>query len=162
MVVENGERKIKFCDDIVFTMQKYIQFDKKACEAGGILIGRENIGNKNLIIDFITEPMRSDRRGRYRYSRKDKGHLQFYQEVYEKNKGIYAYIGEWHTHPENVPEPSSIDTNNWRKIGNEMKGGFQYHLIIGMQEVGVWENNANIKIIRKLDSIKWKRINLEE
>ncbi len=26
------------------------------------------------------------------------------------------YIGEWHTHPETEPTPSSIDKREWRKI----------------------------------------------
>jgi integrative and conjugative element protein (TIGR02256 family) len=26
------------------------------------------------------------------------------------------YIGEWHTHPESNPQPSTLDLDEWRKI----------------------------------------------
>lgn len=158
MVIDNGSRKIKFCDNTLQVMKKYIQTNCKSCEAGGILVGRENCGNSNLIIEFITEPMPSDRRSRCRYLRKDVGHLNFFKRVHEENDGIYGYIGEWHTHPEKIPQYSFIDSSNWKKIGKEMKGGIQYHVIAGIQEVGIWEYNAATKKIVQISSIEWKRI----
>jgi len=162
MIIYNGDRKIKFSNNILHIMHKYIQTDKMAFEAGGLLIGRENSGNKNLIVEFVTEPMAADKRGRLRYLRKDKRHLDFYHTIYKQNDGVYAYIGEWHTHPENIPGYSNIDANNWKKIGREMRGGIQYHVIVGIQQIGIWEYNANMKTIKNIDSIEWKRISTEE
>ena len=54
MVVEHDDRKIKICNSILQIMYKYIQIVRKSCEAGGILIGRENSGNSNLIIEYVT------------------------------------------------------------------------------------------------------------
>lgn len=158
MVIEYDNRKIKFCDNILQIMQKHIQVARKCSEAGGILIGRENCGNSNLIIEFITEPMPLDKRSRYRFLRKDTGHLDFFEKLYEENAGVYGYMGEWHTHPENVPQYSSIDSDNWRKIGKEIKGRTQYHVIAGIQEMGIWEYNADTNKITQIDSIDWKRI----
>ncbi|NDO49783.1 hypothetical protein FMM75_10345 [Lachnospiraceae bacterium MD335] len=93
---------------------------------------------------------------------KDEKHLLFYQELYEKSNKIYAYIGEWHTHPENIPNYSYIDENNWKKIGRIMNGGNQYHIIVGIMEIGIWLYNADLKIIRKVSSIEWKRIEQDE
>lgn len=84
MVVENDDRKIKICNSILQIMYKYIQIVRKSCEAGGILIGRENSGNSNLIIEYVTEPMASDKRSRCRFSRKDKGHLEFLKKYMRK------------------------------------------------------------------------------
>lgn len=158
MVIDNGGRKIKFCINTLQIMKKYIQINRNFNEAGGILVGRENCGNSNLIIEFITEPMPLDRRSRCRYLRKDTGHLQFFQKLYEENNEIYGYIGEWHTHPEEIPHYSFIDSNNWEKIGKEMNGGIQYHVIAGIQEVGIWEYNACTKRIIQISNIDWKRI----
>ena len=158
MVIEYGDKKIKFCNNILQVIQKYVQSERKSCEAGGILIGRENCGNSNLIIEFITEPMTADQRSRNRFLRKDKRHLDFFKKLYEENEGVYGYMGEWHTHPENIPQYSFIDSNNWKKIGKEMKGGIQYHIIAGIQEVGIWEYNAVQKRITKICSIDWKGI----
>ena len=109
MVIEYGDRKIKFCNNILQVIQKYVQSERKSYEAGGILIGRENCGNSNLIIEFITEPMTADQRSRSRFLRKDKRHLDFFKKLYEENEGVYGYMGEWHTHPENIPQYSFID-----------------------------------------------------
>ena len=158
MVVENDDRKIKICNSILQIMYKYIQIVRKSCEAGGILIGRENSGNSNLIIEYVTEPMASDKRSRCRFSRKDKGHLEFFKKVYEENSEIYGYIGEWHTHPENIPHYSFIDANNWKKIGEEMKDRNQYHIIVGIQQDGIWEYNADKKKITHICSVDWKGI----
>ena len=158
MVIEYDNRKIKFCDNILQIMRKYIQVIRKSCEAGGILIGRENCGNSNLIIEFITEPMALDKRSRYRFLRKDTGHLDFFNKLYEENSGVYGYMGEWHTHPENIPHYSFIDSNNWKRIGEEMNGGIQYHIIAGIQQVGIWEYNADNKKITQICSIEWTRI----
>ncbi len=67
MVIENDSRKIKFCSNILQVMKKYIQQDDNSLESGGILLGRENAGNTNLIIEFITEPMPGDKSSRRRF-----------------------------------------------------------------------------------------------
>lgn len=71
MLIQNENRKIKLCNNTLQIMKNYIQKERRDCEAGGILIGRENAGNTNLIIDFITEPMPEDQRYRYKFLRKD-------------------------------------------------------------------------------------------
>ena len=102
--------------------------------------------------------MTADQRSRSRFLRKDKRHLDFFKKLYEENEGVYGYMGEWHTHPEIIPQYSFIDSNNWKKIGKEMNGGIQYHIIAGIQEVGIWEYNAVQKRITKICSIDWKGI----
>ncbi len=158
MVIQNNDKKIKFCDDTLHIMKRYIQQEIRSSEAGGILIGRENAGNENLIIEFVTEPLPQDRRSRCRFLRKDLGHIEFFEKLYKENDGVYGYIGEWHTHPENIPHYSFIDSNNWKKIGRKMINGKQYHVIVGIQEIGIWEYDAASKKITKIDSVNWKRI----
>lgn len=158
MLIQNENRKIKLCNNTLQIMKNYIQKERRDCEAGGILIGRENAGNTNLVIDFITEPMPEDQRYRYKLLRKDTGHINFFQKLYSENEGIYRYIGEWHTHSENIPHYSFIDSYNWKRIGKEMKSKQQYHIIVGIQEIGIWEYDAVIKEITQMDSIKWEEV----
>jgi len=49
------------------------------------------------------------------------------------------YLGEWHTHPEHSPSPSTIDTHGWQRICNTRKmpmlfviAGTQHRLWIGL------------------------------
>lgn len=158
MVIQDDNRKIKFCSNTVLVMRKYIQRENKYSEAGGILIGRENAGNTNLVIEFITEPMLKDQRSRCMFLRKDTGHIHFFEKLYKENRGIYGYIGEWHTHPENVPHYSFIDSKNWRKIGKKMRIGKQYHVIVGIEKVGIWKYDTITKKIMQVDSVEWERI----
>lgn len=158
MVIQDENRKLKFCNNTLELMQKYIQKDNKSNEAGGILIGRENAGNANLVIEFATEPMPKDQRSRCRFLRKDTGHMHFFEKLHKENGEIYGYVGEWHTHPEYIPHYSHIDLKNWRKIGKKMKTEKQYHLIVGIQEIGVWKYDVVTKKITQIDSVKWGRI----
>ena len=39
-----------------------------------------------------------------------------------------------------------------------MKSKQQYHIIVGIQEIGIWEYDAVIKEITQMDSIKWEEV----
>lgn len=158
MVFEQENRKIKICHNILWTMKKYIQFNKNDKEAGGIIIGRENLGNQNIIVEFITEPMQHDKRARFRYFRKDKGHLDFFHHLYDENAAIYMYLGEWHTHPEKFPNYSHIDLQNWKKIGKEVSSEKQYHIIVGTEEIVMWEYYSLTSKVTEVCKINWKDV----
>lgn len=159
MRINTGDRKIKLCDNIIFIMKKYIQNKSNLCEAGGIIIGRENLGNNNLIIEYITEPMPKDQRTRNNYLRQDSGHIDYYNKLYNEHKEIYKYVGEWHTHPENYPNYSFKDEKNWEKIGEQIPNQSQYHIIVGIKCIGIWEYNFQLKSINKICDIKWEELN---
>ena len=44
-----NEKKIKLCQNVINTMLKYIQKGFFSKEAGGILMGKENKSNENII-----------------------------------------------------------------------------------------------------------------
>ena len=70
--VQLNGRSIKISDEVLELFNRYRQLKKNDCEAGGILIGRENIDSGNLIIEYATEPYKRDKRTRYSFIRKDK------------------------------------------------------------------------------------------
>lgn len=137
---EDDDRIIKVTKTVVEVMWHQLQITTNSPESGGILVGRENMSNNNFIIEFATAPMPDDIRKRTRYIRKDKGHLNFYQDLYDKNNGIYRYVGEWHTHPEKIPRYSGIDRNNWKRIAQNDNGNdFHYHVIAGTEAIRIWK-----------------------
>ncbi len=69
MVFNFDGRQIKICDNVLQIIIQYLQKEKDAFEAGGIIVGRENISNPNLIVEFVTVPMPEDVRKRCRYLR---------------------------------------------------------------------------------------------
>lgn len=152
ITVESEGRKIKVDSKIVELMNSYKQLTSRDCEAGGILIGRENKNTRNLIIEYATEPYEKDKRTRSSYIRKDKRHMQIFNELYNENNSIYAYVGEWHTHPEEYPNYSSVDINNWKQIAkiNQDKDKVYYHVIVGTNEIRMWKYQHGLKIATRI------------
>jgi integrative and conjugative element protein (TIGR02256 family) len=138
-------KKIKVDKNVVSLISSYRQHNFDDCEAGGILIGRESIDTGNIIIEYATQPFDSDKRTRTLFHRIDKKHIEYYNDLYEKNNGIYAYIGEWHTHAEDYPNYSFLDIKNWKRISNMNKDKQKkyFHIIVGIKEIRVWEYRYN-------------------
>lgn len=158
MIIILQDRKIKICDEVIKLIKPYIQH-KSDNESGGILIGRENLSNENLIIEFATEPKPKDKCGRSFFKRRDKFHIEYYNNLYKESKGTYRYIGEWHTHPELIPNYSSIDKKNWNMIGRQAKNQKnQIHLIVGQDAIRFWEYCANSKTANLIATICWSEI----
>ncbi len=86
IVINDGSRKIKLCHNVIEVMHKYIQQGALSKEAGGILIGKENISNNNLIINNITSPMAQDHRCYNRFIRRDSCHITYFNTLYKKKK----------------------------------------------------------------------------
>lgn len=145
LVINDSNRKIKITNEIIELFKRYMQIGEEH-EAGGILIGREDANNGNLVIEYATFPMKYDIRKRYRFYRKDKGHIEYYNKIYKDSDGIYAYIGEWHTHPENEPVPSIMDKINWKRILNKKGNGELFNIIVGAKKIRVWKCHDKNKI----------------
>ena len=162
MVIEDGTKKIKIDNQVLGRIHTFCQIKKGMPEAGGILAGRQNISNNNIIIEHHTEPMYGDFQTRYRFTRKDPGHLSFFQELYNNSNGTIGYVGEWHmchmhTHPEDVPQYSMIDLKNWRKIyTNAETNQVQYHLIAGRKALVIWKYDGKNFCPVKIVSIYWE------
>lgn len=88
-------------------IESYKQKSKRAKEAGGILLGQ--ISNEDVYILKATTPNKFDRASRNSFEcNKDAAQIIInYEFINSGHKTIY--IGEWHTHPENHPNPSEID-----------------------------------------------------
>jgi integrative and conjugative element protein (TIGR02256 family) len=124
-------------------MIAYKQDSKEKLEAGGVLLGRFILKSKNIIVDRITIPMIGDVRGRYQFIRGDKNHQRIITNIWNKTGGTCNYLGEWHTHPEQIPIPSNKDIENWKEILNTRiySSRTLYFVIVGITEVRVWEGN---------------------
>jgi integrative and conjugative element protein (TIGR02256 family) len=73
-------------------------------EAGGQLFGR--LEDKTILVEEATGPRRGDARSRYGYRPNRR------QEQLEINAAFrrdLVFLGDWHTHPEPRPHPSTTD-----------------------------------------------------
>ncbi|WP_341285288.1 Mov34/MPN/PAD-1 family protein [Priestia megaterium] len=132
-------------------MLKYRQNKLRSLEAGGILIGRILIENGHYIIDDVSEPMPTDKRSRYRFSRKPEGHQEYFNTIWERENGCCFYLGEWHTHPEYVPTPSSVDRKDWNRLVRlKFENDILFFVIVGIKEIKVWYGDLNEREIIEL------------
>lgn len=74
------------------------------------------------------------------------------QKIWEQSKGTCNYIGEWHTHPEPIPYPSSHDFSQWRKIMKKTVLDYSsiIFIIVGTEKICVWQGIRTTQEILEL------------
>lgn len=82
-------------------------------EVGGILIGCRR-GSYLHVVD-ASSPQPRDRASPVRFWRSPIGHQAFAAAAWRRSKGHVGYLGEWHSHAEDHPSPSTIDRGSWSK-----------------------------------------------
>lgn len=99
--------------NVIERLQSYRQLSPLSYEAAGVLIG-ERRGN-HIVISAMSEPGPGDIRSRFSVDRKSPHHQALINELHSTSGGTMNYLGEWHTHPEKFPTPSSVDKSSWRR-----------------------------------------------
>jgi integrative and conjugative element protein (TIGR02256 family) len=98
---------------VIKSIFEYRQIGIKDAEAGGILVGEYR--SPHIRISEMTAPQVDDVRTRTGFHRKSRFHDQFAKACWDNTQGCQTWLGEWHTHPEAYPHPSTIDVTNWVK-----------------------------------------------
>lgn len=93
-----------FTDQVVGTFSKHRQLRFWQREAGGQLFGR--IRGPRIEVVEATGPRRTDRRTRTSYVPDRRAEQREIDDRF--GRGLH-FIGDWHTHPENIPRPSDPD-----------------------------------------------------
>ncbi|EPB0848151.1 Mov34/MPN/PAD-1 family protein [Yersinia enterocolitica] len=97
--------------EVVRLLQSYRQMYYGSTEAGGVLIGERR--GQHIVVTDISVPGPGDIRSRNRFERKGDHHQQKVYELFKQSDGFLVYLGEWHTHPEDFPQPSYTDIKSW-------------------------------------------------
>lgn len=102
---------IEFSNQVLRTFTRHQQNRPWSREAGGQLFFRKEYSK--VLVTLATEPKRSDIRGRF----------SFWPNRHEEQRDIerlfrrgFHYIGDWHTHPEDLPAPSNEDIEKMEGI----------------------------------------------
>jgi integrative and conjugative element protein (TIGR02256 family) len=136
----NSERsRLLIEDSTLAKLGLFRQVQPASAEAGGILLGFRR--DPHLHVLMATSPGAGDRRGRFGFSRLDKSHGKVARIEWEKSGEIMDYLGEWHTHPEEIPRPSGLDLSEWRKISERRREPMVF-VIVGMVETWIGIGNA--------------------
>lgn len=83
-------------------------------ERGGILLGSRRGGH--LHVEAATVPSRWDKATMFAFHRGTAGHQAAALRRWKSSQNTSDWLGEWHSHPEQSPNPSSIDLRCWSSI----------------------------------------------
>ena len=108
---------LHFSNSTLNTFSKFIQKEDCDCEGGGLLLG--SVHGLNMTITEATTPTVWDKRLRYFFERMPFGHELIALARWKASQGTVRYLGEWHTHPEDDPTPSSIDRSEWDALSSK-------------------------------------------
>lgn len=126
--------------DLTINIYNYIFDEIQSCikinsknENGGILLGLHNLDNEEYFINNLTFPNSDDEMGKFFFVRKKTEHQKHIKKLWKESNGVLNYIGEWHTHPEKIPSPSSVDLNTWKEISKNKNLSFPFkvNIIVG-------------------------------
>lgn len=95
-------------------LEEFRQVKATTPEFGGILMGYRR--GVHTHITEATFPVQEDVRRRFGFVRRAEYHTRMAVRRWNETDETLDYVGEWHTHPEDHPSPSSIDLVHWRKI----------------------------------------------
>lgn len=121
--------------EVLQVIARYIQSNLNTPESGGLLAGHYK--GIDFHVTNLTVPLEGDLCGRYHFHRRSPSHVQQMKNWYLNSGGKINCLGEWHTHPETYPTPSSIDINSWKTISKERNGLSAIFLILGSTDVWV-------------------------
>lgn len=96
---------IEVSESVVLIMESYRQFNGN--ELGGVLLGSV-INNDKIRINKISPPLMVDS-SKCSVIRDAEKSNAFIKQEFEESKHTRIYVGEWHTHPENIPTSSTAD-----------------------------------------------------
>lgn len=155
MAIEFGlmdQPTVKLEESALQTFQSQVQGNASDNESGGQLFARFDGGK--TIITFATPPRPTDRRWRFRFFPDRNAERREIAEFYKL--GLH-YVGDWHTHPQPVPHPSSDDIQSMQDCFRKSKHGLNSFLIIIVGTdplpVGLYVALVNASGLMKLDQV---------
>lgn len=128
------EARVLIEPEVLARLSIYRQLRPRDPESGGILLGYRR--GEHLHVVDATEPHPRDRRSRFGFHRKESYHQSMAVRKWTESGQKMDYLGEWHTHPEQLPTPSSTDIRSWLDI-TDNKTNPMVFLIIGISNVWV-------------------------
>lgn len=108
---------LHFSESTLETFCRHIQGRDVDREAGGLLLG--SVHGAHMLIEQATVPTAWDKRFRYLFERMPFGHETIALSRWTESQGTVRYLGEWHTHPQDDPNPSGLDRSEWNRLSAE-------------------------------------------
>lgn len=117
-------------DTVLARLRRFRQKLPWQCEAGGQLFGHVDNGIWRILV--ATGPLRGDIRTLFGYEPNRVAEQAEIDAYFERG---FHFLGDWHTHRDNTPTPSSRDTRSMNSMITESRTDLPCFLmvIVGMQ-----------------------------
>lgn len=106
--------EVEFAPDALATLAAHRQKGFFSRETGGQMFARLTPGK--WVIEVVTGPRRGDRRGRFHFWPDRKAEQEEINAFFKKG---LDFVGDWHTHPEDLPRPSWSDLKSVENVVRE-------------------------------------------
>lgn len=139
--LQTNGAQLKIDGGAIAQMLLHVQSRPELPESGGVLIGRHLLEMEHIVVDQVTAPLKEDCAWRFGFFRSRRGHQSRLDSEWATSGQKVTYLGEWHTHPEDDPTPSSTDLKDWKRhlVDDVYDGGRLFFIIVGMHDLRVWE-----------------------
>lgn len=131
-------------DEVIDIWEKHKQLTPERHESFGVLIGTCSCDMKEFWIESVTTPRQNDTSSRYGFYLKDKYHQEKVNTHFVNSMRQEIYLGTWHTHPEEHPNPSNVDITDWKKCIKRNKDRTMLFFIIGISEIRVYVHTGKV------------------
>lgn len=134
--IVDGQQVIVFSCGVIEHMISKRQKAIWQREAGGQLFAR--LTPYEVYVVDATGPRRTDKRARTSYIPDRKAEQQ---EIDERFRDGLIYVGDWHTHPESTPRPSSKDINSISECFRKSQHGLSAFLLVVVGSTNLWQHS---------------------
>lgn len=130
-----GKYTLLLSSEVLYILDFHKQKNKHSHEKGGIIIGK--VIENTIIIEKLSVPSELDTSSRLSFVRHRLSAQIIIDYEFFNSNGTNTYLGEWHTHPENIPVPSQTDKKmiNEQFKTNTIHTNFLILLIQGLQQL---------------------------
>lgn len=90
--------------------------DRAPLETGGMLVGYRGHDRPELVVTAATGPGPRARHRRYTFAPDGHWQQRLLAAIYEQSGRVTSYLGDWHSHPDGRPLPSTRDLKTARKV----------------------------------------------
>jgi len=112
-------------------------------ETGGALAGYR-VGSVQVITDYVGPGPRATRTSTT-FESDHENQCEVLDQLFDKSCGVTVYLGDWHTHPAGVPNPSGADRRTMRRIARHRSANCNEPvMIIGGGGPNEWEWKAHL------------------
>lgn len=122
-------------------------------ESFGVIIGSCEAAGA-CKIERVTIPGKRDIQSRSHFVLQDPCHQKAVDQAFRQSSGYLGYLGTWHTHPEAIPTPSTVDIKDWLACCKRNPDRQLYFVIVGIKNTHIYvKHDTQFKLLKEQGNI---------